>query len=209
MWACCVFIIVWTKTWTLPDRWKTGAFISQIFSSGSSDLTCNQRPIAIFHLAHRFFFFFSKIKYDFMFLAQNHNLQIIPGLWQTVQMWHPLPLDPWTGWVKALKSPNRENKKRICENYKSKDIWGVVIKKHVLSIGPEAIIICGSRFGLGNPSHRISCPNVGCRDQARPKQELPLWSIKTYRLITHNISEEEVKVEKGYGHLEERRWSLI
>ena len=71
------------------------------------------------------------------------------------------------------------------------------------------IVICGSRFALGNPaedpSHKFSCPTVG-RTPAAAAAAAATRAKKTCRMIMHNDSREKVKLVQyllGHGHLEE------
>ena len=37
----------------------------------------------------------------YMYVQKSQFTNYLTGLWQTVQMWHPLPLDSWTWWGKT------------------------------------------------------------------------------------------------------------
>ena len=55
-------------------------------------------------------FWFHQIKF-YLHSPKSQFTNHLTGLWQTVQMWHPLTSDLWTGWGNTYKTLKRENKK--------------------------------------------------------------------------------------------------
>ena len=74
-------------------------------------------------------------------------------------------------------------------------LWNISnqIRFYLLAQNQNLHIYTSNPWGrLGNPakdpSHRISCPNLSSRYQARPQRKLPWWPRRTCRMIKHKHS---------------------
>ena len=87
----------------------------------------------------------------------------------------------------------------MCRIYKSRDLLNVVIPKQLQSIDPEAILICGSQFALGNPA------NLRCESKAdhvgsqTSKLDQKTWNMAKRSIFANDmfhgqmLNDEEVK----------------